>query len=90
MAKGDFRLTSVYKIVLKTCKKNVEFRGKTCTFLPKTSLIISCIFYINKEKWNQQLCLIKYVENEISNSKFHKKKNEREERKQIQLENFHF
>ena len=90
MAKSDFRLTSVFKIVLKICKKNVEFRGKTCTFSPKRSPIISRIFYINKEEWNQQVCLIKYVENEISNSKFHKNKNEREEQKKIQLENFHF
>ena len=31
-------------------------------------------FYLNEEKLNQQVCLIKYVENEISNSTSHKRK----------------
>ena len=35
-------------------------------------------FYLNEEKLNQQACLIKYVENEISNSTSYKKKRERE------------
>ena len=56
MAKNDFGVTSVFKI------------------------IIFCIFYLNGKELNQQVCLIKCVENEISNSTSHKK---RERRKNI-------
>ena len=77
MAKNDFRVTSVFKIVIKICMKNVEFCRKTSKFLPKRCLLILCIFYLNEKELNQQVCLIKYVENEISNSTSHKKKRER-------------
>ena len=77
MAKNDFRVTSVFKIVIKICMKNVEFCRKTSKFLPKRCLFIFCIFYLNEKELNQQVCLIKYVENEISNSTSHKKKRER-------------
>ena len=43
-------------------------------FLPKWCLFIFCIFCLNAKELNQQVCLIKYVENEISNSTSHKKK----------------
>ena len=55
--------------------KNVEFCRKTSKFLPKRCLFIFCIFYLNEKELNQQICLIKYVENEISNSTSHKKNN---------------
>ena len=74
MAKNDFRVTSIFKIIIRVCKKNVEFCGKTFKFLPKRCLFIFCIFYLNEEELNQQVCLIKYVENEISNSTSHKKR----------------
>ena len=45
--------------------KNVEFCRKTSQFLPKRSLFIFCIFYLNEKELNQQVCLIKYIENEI-------------------------
>ena len=55
--------------------KNVEFCRKTSKFLSKRCLFIFCIFYLNEKEFNQQVCLIKYVENEISNStSSHKKK----------------
>ena len=38
-------------------------------------------FYLNEKELNQQVCLIKYVENKISNSTSHKKKRETEEQK---------
>ena len=59
--------------------KNVEFCGKTTKFLPQRCLrlFIFCIFYLNKKELNQQVCLMKYAENEISNSTFHKKERER-------------
>ena len=54
--------------------KNVEFCRKTSKFLPKRCLFIFCIFYLNEKELNQQVCLIKYAENEISNSTSHKKR----------------
>ena len=74
MAKNDFRATSVFKIIIRICMKNVEFCWKTSKFLTKICLFIFCIFYLNEEELNQQVCLIKYVENEISNPTSHKKR----------------
>ena len=71
MAKNDFRVTSIFKIIIRICMKNVEFCRKTSKFLSKRCLLI----------------LIKNLENEISNSTSHKKKEinktkiEREEQK---------
>ena len=74
MAKNDFRVTSIFKIIIRICMKNVEFCRKTSKFLPKRCLFILCIFYLSEKELNQQVWLIKYVENEICNSTFHKKK----------------
>ena len=71
MAKNDFRVTSIFKIIIRICMKNVEFCRKTSKFLPKRCLFILCIFYLSEKELNQQVCLIKYVENEISNSTSH-------------------
>ena len=91
MAKSDFRVTSIFKIIFRICMKNVEFCRKTSKFLPKRCLFIFYIFYLNEKDLNQQLCLIKYVENEISNpTSYKKEKRERERSKNIiQLQN-HF
>ena len=92
MAKNDFRVTSIFKIIIRVCMKNVEFCRKTSNFLPKRCLFIFCIFYFNEIKeLNQQVCLIKYVENKISNSTSHKKKEERKHRPTFLklLKNFH-
>ena len=40
-------------------------------------------FYLNEEKLNQQVCLIKYAENEISNSTSHKRKPTNKQKKKI-------
>ena len=77
MAKNDFRVTSIFKIIIRICMKNVEFCGKTSKFLPKRCLFIFCIFYLHEKELNQLVYLIKYVENKISNSTSHKKKRER-------------
>ena len=69
MAKNDFRVTSIFKIIIRICMKNVEFCRKTSKFLPKRCLFIFCIFYLNEKELNQQLCLIRYIENEISTSR---------------------
>ena len=47
---------------------NVESCRKTSKFLPKKCLFIFCIFYLNEKELSQEVCLIKYVENENSNS----------------------
>ena len=92
MSKNDFRVTSIFNIIVRICMKNVEFYGKTTKFLPKRCLFlfIFCIFYLNGKELNQQFCLIKYAENEISNCTSHKKKIEGEEQKHIQLQKHQF
>ena len=82
MTKNDFRVTSIFKVIIRICMKNVEFCGKTSKFLPKRCLFIFCIFYLNEKELNQQVCLIKYAENEIPNSTS-KKKRERKRSKNI-------
>ena len=76
MSKNDFRVTSIFKIIIRISMKSVEFCRKTSKFLPKRCLFIFRILYLNEKKLNQQVCLIKYVENEVSNSTSHKKKRE--------------
>ena len=78
MAKNGFRVTSIFKIIIRICMKNLEFRGKTSKFLPKRCLIVFCIFYLNEKELNQQVYLIKHVENEISDFTSHNLKRERE------------
>ena len=74
MAKNDFRVTPVFKITYRICLENVEICGKTSKFLSKRWLLIFCIFYLNEKELNQQVCPIKFIENEISTS--HKKRRE--------------
>ena len=73
MTKNDFRVTSIFKIIIRICMKNVEFCRKTSKFLPKRCLFIFCIFYLNEKELNQQVCLINYVENDISKREKSKK-----------------
>ena len=82
MAKNDFRMTSTFKIIITIFMKNIEFCRKTSNFLPKRCLFIFCIFYLNEKELNQQVCLIKYAENDISNSTSHKKKKKKKREKQ--------
>ena len=80
MAKNDFRVTSIFKKSLGFVWKMLSFVGKHLSFYPKdVCLFIFCIFYLNEKEFNQQVCLIKYVENKISNATSHKKKKEKEE-----------
>ena len=74
MAKNGLRVTSVFKIIIRICMKNIEFCRKTSKFLSKRCLFIFCIFCLNEKELNQEVCLIKYVENEISNPTSQKKK----------------
>ena len=61
----------------------LSFVEKHLSFYPKEKMSVHFLyFYLNEKELNQQVCLIKYVENEISNSTFHKKRErEREEQK---------
>ena len=93
MAKNDFRVTSIFKISLGFVWKMFEFCRKTFKFLPKRCLFIFCIFHLNEKELNQQVCLIKYAENQIFNSTSHQKKERkkgREEQKHIQLQKLQF
>ena len=83
MAKNDFRMTSTFKIIIRICMKNVEFCRKTSKFLPKRCLLIFCILYLNEKELNQQVYLVKYVENKISNSTLQKKNNNKNKNKKI-------
>ena len=58
--------------------KMLSFVGKHLSCYAKdVCLFIFCIFCLNEKKFNQQVCLIKYVENEICNSTSHEKERER-------------
>ena len=56
--------------------KMLSFVGKHLSFYQRC-LLIFCFSYLNEKESNQQVCLIRYVENEISNSTSHKKGRER-------------
>ena len=72
MAKNDFRVTSMFKIIIRICIKMLSFVRKHLSFYPKNVK--------ERKELNQQVCLIKYVETEISNSTSHKKKERKRER----------
>ena len=67
MAKKDFGVISIFKIIIWICIRNVEFCGKTSEFLPKRCLFIPCISCLNENELNKQVCILKYVEKEFSN-----------------------
>ena len=86
MAKNGFRVTSIYKIIIRMCMKNLEFCRKTSKSLSKRCLIIFCVFYLNEKELNQQVYLIKHVENEISIFISHKKRERERSKNIIQLQ----
>ena len=89
MANNDFRVTSIFKCIIRICMKNVEFYRKTSKFLTKRCLFIFFIFYLNEKELNQQVCLIKYVEINFLTLPFPPKKKRKEKRSKniIPLEN---
>ena len=59
----------IIRIIIRISKKNVEFcGGKHLSFYPKGVCSFSVFFYLNEEELGQQVCLIKYVDNETSYS----------------------
>ena len=65
MAKNNFRVTSIFKIIDRICMKNLlSFVGKHLSFYLKDVCSYS-IFYLNEKELNQQVCLIKFAENQI-------------------------
>ena len=61
---------------------SLGFVWKMLSFV-RRCLFIFCIFYLNEKELNQQVYLIKYAQNETSNSTSHKKERERERSKNI-------
>ena len=65
---------------------SLEFAWKVLSFEGKhlrcPCMFIFCIFYLNEKELNQQVCLIKYPENEISNSTSHKKKKKKKKERE--------
>ena len=55
IAKNDFRVTFIFKIIFRICMRNVEFCGKTSKFLSKRCLFIFCNFYSNEKDLNQHI-----------------------------------
>ena len=49
MAKDDFKVTSIFKVIIRICMKNVEFCEKTSKFLSKRCLFISCFVFFNSK-----------------------------------------
>ena len=62
MAKKDFRVTSIFKVIIKICMKNVEFCGKTSKFLSKRCMFTSCTFFFNS-KTPEMFSLVTLVTN---------------------------
>ena len=90
MAKNDFRVTSIFKIIIRISMKNVEFCRKNLSFYPKdVCLFIFCIFYLNENEFNQQVCLIKYVEKKIYREREREteRQRQREKREERDFEN---
>ena len=91
MVQTEFKVVSIFKIILRVCKSIFEFCGKTSKVLPKRCLFIFCIFTLNEEELIQQACLKKYIEYEVLNATSHKtKKQEKRSKNIIQLHNYHF
>ena len=61
MTKNDFRVTSIFKVIVTICMKNVEFCGKTSKFFSKRCLFIYCIFFNSKTP--EELSLVTLVTN---------------------------
>ena len=97
ITKNGFRKTSISKIIIRIRKKHFCGKGvvrKHQSFYPKDF----CSFSVFLFKWrgvkptcmsnkickNQHVCLIKYVKNKISNSTFHKKKEKKRKKREVE------
>ena len=81
MAVNGFRVTSTFKIIIRICKRNFDFCGKTSKYLTKRCLVFFIFFHSNEEELIQQVRLTKYIENKISKYTSNKTKNKRREAK---------
>ena len=69
MTKNDFRVTSIFKVIIRICMKNVEFWGKTSKFLPKrfSSFPVFSLFFVflffSNSKTPEILSLVTLVTN---------------------------
>ena len=91
MAKNDFRVALFLRLSLGFVWEMLSFVGKHLRFHPKVVCLFNfCIFCLNEKEFNQQVCLIKYAENEMSNSTSHKRKKKKERSKNIVQLQKHF
>ena len=61
MAKNEFKVTFIFKIIIRVCRKIFVFWacGKTSKFLAKRCMFIFGIFHLKEEELMQQTCLKK-------------------------------
>ena len=64
--------------MIEICMKNDEFCGKIFKFLPKICLCLFKYKGVKPTSMSNKIC--KYVENEISNSIFHKNKKQKKKK----------
>ena len=55
---NDFRVTPIFKIIIRICQTNAEVCRKTSKFLLKRCLFIFCIFYLNEEELIKQVQML--------------------------------
>ena len=55
----------LFKIIIRICKKMLEFCGKPLTFLAKSCGFIFCIFCLIEEDLIHQLHPRKYIDNDV-------------------------
>ena len=71
MAKNEFKVTSSFKIIIKICKKTIQFCGKTFKFLPNRCPVHFLYFLFTVFRWrgaNTTSMSKKYIENKIFDS----------------------
>ena len=71
-------------------RKILIFVGNHLSFYSKDTCSILVFLCLNENELIQQVCQIKHIDNEISNSTFHKTKNKREEQKHKPTSNSSF
>ena len=65
MTKNDFRVTSIFKVIIRICMRNVEFCGKHLGFYPKDPCsfpVFLSVFFFNS-KTPEILSLVTLVTN---------------------------
>ena len=70
MAKNDFRVTSIFKVIIRICMENVELCGKTSyVFTQKMSLSVHFLYFLFKRKGVKPVSMSNERSKNISNFK---------------------